>query len=159
MLRNALSAASALRLDSIRAAAEHRAKGLTVDDYAVHGAAELPSTLEAIKRAKVEALIVDNDGFFISRAAEIAAGARMPAVSGSRDFVEAGLLASYGASVLDVVRRSASHIDRILKGARPGDLPVEQPTKFEMIINLKTAKALGLTIPPTILARADELIE
>ena len=84
---------------------------------------------------------------------------RLPSVSTQTQWVEAGGLMSYAASLPDIYRRAASYVDKILKGAQPGDLPVEQPTKFELVINLKTAKELGLTVPGSILARADEVIE
>jgi putative tryptophan/tyrosine transport system substrate-binding protein len=83
----------------------------------------------------------------------------VPAISGSREFAEAGFLATYGASISEVFRRALGYADRILKGANPAGLPIEQPTKFELIINLKTAKLLGLTIPPTLLAQAEDVIE
>jgi putative tryptophan/tyrosine transport system substrate-binding protein len=93
------------------------------------------------------------------RIVEFAATKRLPAIYEDRVFADAGGLVSYGPSVEDNCRRAATYVDKILKGAKPGDLPVEQPTKFELIVNLKTAKALDLTIPPTVLARADEVIE
>ena len=85
--------------------------------------------------------------------------ARLPTIAGSREMVEAGSLMSYGTSLPDLFRRAANYVDKILRGAKPGELPVEQPTKFDFVINLTTAKALGIEIPPQLLARADEVIE
>ena len=90
---------------------------------------------------------------------ELAATSRLPAMYDGRDFVEAGGLMSYAANFTEMWRRAAAYVDKILRGAKPADLPVEQPTKFEFVINLKTAKQIGLTIPPNVLARADKVIK
>ena len=94
-----------------------------------------------------------------SQIAEVALKNRLPAASIQRELAEAGFLLTYGSDIRDLYRRSAVFVDKIFKGAKPADLPVEQPTKFELVVNLKTAKALGIDMPPTLLARADEVIE
>ncbi|HEX8808476.1 MAG TPA: ABC transporter substrate binding protein [Xanthobacteraceae bacterium] len=91
--------------------------------------------------------------------ADFATGQHLPSLHGQSEFVEAGGLMSYGANLADILRRAAGYVDKILKGAKPADLPVEQPTKFDLVINLTTAKTLGLSVPPSLLARADEVIE
>jgi putative ABC transport system substrate-binding protein len=91
--------------------------------------------------------------------ADLAVEHRLPAIAMAREFAEFGGLMAYGASLTDLLRRAAVYVDKILKGTRPGDLPVEQPVKFELLLNLRTAKALGVIFPPTLLARADEVIE
>ena len=94
-----------------------------------------------------------------ARLVEAAARSRLPAIYALKGYVDAGGLVSYGADLPDLYRRAATYVDKILQGAKPADLPVEQPTKFELVINLKTAKALGLTIPPSLLQRVDQVIE
>jgi len=113
-------------------------------------------------RERAEALLVLTDSMLVGqrrRVAELAARSSLPALYSQREFVVDGGLVSYGPSLTDMFRRAAMHVDKILRGAKPADLPVEQPTKFELVINLKTAKALGLTIPPSLLLRADQVIE
>jgi len=110
----------------------------------------------------VEAVIVSSSGVnYVNRKriVELVAKSRLPALYGVADFAKDGGLMSYGADLLDLTRKAVDYVDKILKGAKPSDLPVEQPTKFELVINLKTAKALGLTIPQSLLIGADEVIE
>jgi putative tryptophan/tyrosine transport system substrate-binding protein len=113
-------------------------------------------------REHADGLLVLSDTFttfYRARLAELAAKHRLPAIYGHDQYTKAGGLMSYGPPLSDAYGRAAAFVDKILKGTKPADLPVEQPTKFELIINLKTAKALGLEIPPTLLARANEVIE
>ena len=126
------------------------------------GAKDFGGAFSAMTRQRASALIVLPSPVFYGeyrRIVDLAAKHRLPESYAFSEAVEAGGLMSYGASLLDLARRAATQVDKILKGAKPGALPVEQPTKFELVINLKTAKALGLTIPPSLLARADQVIE
>ena len=123
---------------------------------------ELDGAFAAIVRAKPDALLILADRVFLhnrKRMMDFATEQRLPSVNAYREVVEAGGLMSYGPSYEDMHRRAADYVDKILKGAKPGDLPIEQPTKFELVINLKTAKMLGLTIPQSLLLRADEVIQ
>ena len=127
----------------------------------VHSDVEIETVIAALGREPGRGLVVI-DGFALGhRAPIISAAARnkVPAVYWVSDFVRDGGLLSYGVDQVDISRRAATYVDRILRGAKPGDLPVQFPTKFEMAVNLKTAKALGLAVPPSILLRADEVIE
>jgi len=137
--------------------------GVTLLSVEVRAPGEIESAFTRIKRERAQALIVIPDALALSPLrAEIpalAAKNRLPAIYGFREVVDAGGLMSYGVSLPDLFRRAATYVDRIFKGAKPGDLPVEQPTKFELIINLKAAKTIGLTIPRSFLLRADQVIE
>jgi putative ABC transport system substrate-binding protein len=127
----------------------------------VRTAEEIGPAFSAVTRTHAEALYVIGDAFFLSHRAtllKLASKARLPVIYSVRQYVDAGALMSYGPNLGDVFRRSAGYVDRILKGAKPSDLPIEQPTKFELVVNLKTAKALGLTIPESVLLQADEVI-
>jgi putative ABC transport system substrate-binding protein len=153
-------AGSRLTANGTEAAA--KTAGLTIQRVPVGDAAGLEAVFATVIRGRAGALIIVGTSRLFSyrkRIAELALKHRLPTVVGSREYVEAGGLASYGTDFPDLFRRAAVYVDKILKGAKPGDLPIEQPTKFELVINLKTAKALGLTIPPSLLGRADEVIQ
>jgi putative ABC transport system substrate-binding protein len=151
--------ALALRLGELRTAA--RALGIALQSVEVGNPGELESAFEAIARERVGALIVPAPiaSLYGRRIVQIALRQRVPAMYDARQFAAEGGMMAYGPDFLDLHRRAATYVDKILKGARPADLPVEQPTKFELIINLKTAKALDVAIPPAVLARADEVIQ
>ena len=139
-----------------------RALGVQLQFVEARGPADFDRAFSEMTRARAAALTVLTSPMFFSerrRLVDLAAKNRLPAVYALREFVDAGGLMSYGPNLADLFRRAAIYVDKILKGAKPADLPVEQPTKFELVINLKTAKALGLTIPPSVLARADQVIE
>jgi len=160
VLWNAASRIKRLDMGEVQRAA--RALGVTLQSREVYGLDDFDGVFAATKRERPDALqtLVDPVTFAKRHLiAEFAARERLPAMYAVREFVESGGLMSYGVDLRDLFRRGASYVDKILKGAKPGDLPVEQPTKFELVINLKTARALGLTIPPSVLARADQVIE
>jgi putative ABC transport system substrate-binding protein len=138
------------------------ALGIALQSLEVRGPGEFDSAFESARREHLDALITVEDPLTIDhrkQIADFAATNRLPTIHGVREFVEVGGLTAYGANLIDLNRRAAGYVDKILRGAKPGDLPVEQPTKFDLIISLKAAKALDLTIPPSLLARADEVIE
>jgi putative tryptophan/tyrosine transport system substrate-binding protein len=148
-------------LDMREAEATARALGLEAITSEILRAEEIAPAFDALK-GRVEALYVCNDPLVNTNRVRIntlALAARLPAVYGFRELVEAGGLMSYGPNYSDLFRRAADYVNKILRGAKPGDLPVEQPTKFDLVINVTTAKALGVTISPLLLARADEVIE
>ena len=141
--------------------AEARTLGLEVAPLEIRRVEDIAPAFESLK-AQADALYVVGDAFVQTNRTRIitfSLSARLPTIVGIREFVQAGALMSYGPNFLGQFRRAAELVDKILRGTKPGDIPVEQPTKFELVINLTTAKALGLTMPPTLLARADEVIE
>jgi putative ABC transport system substrate-binding protein len=148
------------RLSSMREAA--LALGLTLVPVEARGPDTLDQAFATMVRERAQVLVVLSDGVLFNCRGEIGVMAvkdRLPAIAAAREYAESGLLLTYGVDLRDAFRQSAVFVDKIFKGAKPADLPVEQPTKFELVINLKTAKALGITVPPTLLARADEVIE
>ena len=162
VLSNPLTAPHAGMLTEMEAAA--RALGLTLRPVSARGPDEIDGASAAMSRARAQGLIVLADPMFDSirvraRIRDLAAKGRLPALYGVRDHPEAGGLMSYGPNLTDLYRRAAGYVDRILRGTKPRDLPVERPVKFDLVVNRKTAKALGLTIPQSVLARADEVIQ
>jgi putative ABC transport system substrate-binding protein len=156
LLNRADPSAGAMLAATQRAA---RSVGVQLQVVEVKAATQLDGAIAAVTRGKAEALAIPGSAFFFNTSAELAAKARLPAIAPWRQFPEAGGLMSYGVDALEVFRRAAAFVDKILKGAGPGELPVEQPTKFELVVNLRAAKALGLTIPQSVLVRADETIQ
>jgi len=162
VLANPASATYASAMHNLTVAAG--ALGLHLRVVELHSPDELDTAFAAMTRAGADALLVAADPLLINpllsgRIADLAAKSRLPAMYSRKFFVEAGGLMSYGPNNLDISRHAATYVDKILKGAKPADLPVEQPMKFELIINLKAAKALGMTMPPSLLLQADEVIQ
>jgi putative ABC transport system substrate-binding protein len=160
VLRNPRNPAAPVQFAEIEAAARALRRPIVPIDISTD--AQLDDAIARMKRDNTGAAVALADPYFISRAARIAnlaKSARLPIIFSRRENVESGGLLSYGPSLREQFRDTAVYVDRILKGAAPADLPVEQPSKFELLINVKTAEALGLTLPPTLLARADEVIE
>jgi putative ABC transport system substrate-binding protein len=139
-----------------------RTLGVQLQLIEVRGAEELERAFSTIMQERAEALFLfPSPMLFLARRriVELAATHRLPSVSQAREFVELGGLIAYGANINDLFRRSTVYVDKILKGAKPADLPIEQPTRFELVINLKTAKTLGIDVPLPLMIRADEMIE
>ena len=155
-LANAPDPFSGPFLEQIRLGGQ--ATGVTIDAVMIRGAEELEAAFPAMEQKRPDAIIVQAS-LPAKRVAALALRYRIPTVGIVRAFVEEGGLMTYTAAEADLYRHAAMYVDKILKGAKPADLPVEQPTKFELIINLKTAKALGLSVPPSLLGRADQVIE
>jgi putative ABC transport system substrate-binding protein len=159
-LSNLRGASMPLFAESVDVAA--RARGIAVLTEEVATGGELASAFDRFGKQGAQAVIVPVNGLFFSQGmqiAQLALAARLPTVGAERRYIEAGVLASYGIDQRESYRRGASYVDRILKGAKPGDLPIEFPSRIELAINLKTAKALGLDLPPSLITRADEVIE
>jgi putative ABC transport system substrate-binding protein len=159
ILVNAAYPAAVAEIGGVQAAA--RRLGLEVATLEIRRAEDIAPAFEALK-GRAQALYIAPDPLIFAHRIQInnlALGARLAAISFNREYVEAGALMSYGPNYLDLFRHAAEYVDKILRGAKPGDLPVQQPTTFEFVINLTTAKVLGLTLPPTLITRADAVIE
>jgi putative ABC transport system substrate-binding protein len=160
VLRNPANVIQARRWQEVQEAAP--ALGVALQSREVRTSDDVAGALAAMTTQRPDALLLLPDPLFLHHRASIAAFAareRLPAITGIREYAEAGLLLVYGLNVLDNYRRAAGYVAKILKGAKPADLPVEQPMKFELVVNMKTARALGFTIPESFLLRADEVIE
>jgi putative ABC transport system substrate-binding protein len=159
IMANVANPQAALEMGEVQAAA--RRLGLEITPLAIRRAEDIAAGFAALT-LKAGALYVVQDALVVANRTQIitfALSKRLPMIISARDFVYAGALLSYGPNYPALFRRAAEYVDRILRGTKPGDIPVEQPTKFDLVINLTTAKALGLTVPPVLLARADEVIE
>ena len=160
LLTNPENPASARFLREAETAA--RALGLRLQTLEARNSREIDSAFSAMTGERAGALLILPEGVFLtqrSQIAKLAATRRLPSIYGTPEYAEAGGLMAYSANRLDNMRRAATFVDKILKGAKPADLPVEQPAKFELAINLRTAKAIGLTVPPSLLQRADQIID
>jgi len=159
IMANVAYAASASEMDTVQTAAG--TLGLDTTRLEIRRPEDIAPAFDALK-GRADAIYVGGDALvnaYRTRINVLALGARLPTMHGEREYVEPGGLVSYGPVYVELWRRAAEYVDKILRGAKPGDIPVEQPTKFELVVNLTTAKALGLTIPESFLARADEVIE
>jgi len=160
ILRDPENRSSALSVRAAEAAA--KPLGVAVQSVDFRSPSDLDAAFLTVKRARADAVIFGENTAFIAdrqRIAKLAITHRLPMMVAAKEYAEAGGLISYGTDYPDLFRRAATYVDKILKGAKPANLPIEQPTKFELVINLKTAKALGLTIPTSLLKRADEIIQ
>ena len=160
VLWNPANGTHAVYLRGAQAAAQ--SLGVTLQPLEVQSPDDFGRVFGRITRERADAILSLLDPLFTASVrliAEFAAKSRLPSLYGARELADAGGLMTYGPNLVDLNRQMASYVDKILKGAKPADLPVEQPTKFELIINLKTAKALGLTVPPSLLLRADQVID
>jgi putative tryptophan/tyrosine transport system substrate-binding protein len=160
VLWNPTNPANAAYLTVLRGVAQKL--GVKLQPTEIRDPGGFATAFASMNAEHAQALVVVIDPLTVryrERIAELAAKHRLPAMYGFREFADAGGLMAYGTNVADLCRRAAAYVDKILKGVKPGDLPIEQATKFELVINLKTAKAIGLTIPPSLLARADQIIE
>jgi putative ABC transport system substrate-binding protein len=159
-LRHPANPASAANLREAEAAA--RVLGVRLQTLEARNPQEIDSAFAAMTRERAGALLIHADALFANQRrqiAELATKRRLPSIQLTTEYAEAGGLMAFGPNLLDLERRAATYVDKILKGAKPGDLPVEQPTKFELLINVRTAKAIGLTIPQSLLQRADQIID